>query len=189
MRSANGKLSRSMAVFGALNMQQTIEPDHVEAFTQRKAVLKEELDALQANVISLKATRKATERRIKVKDLPEEQRFTQLSTHSKHFVDAIKMLAYRAETAMANFLRESMTRADETRTLLRELYTTEADLLPDLKNKTLTVRLHHLAQNRSDQSIALLCEELNQTKTVFPRTELQMIFEIGKPENNGKEEI
>jgi len=24
---------------------------------------------------------------------------------------------------------------------------------------------------------------------VFPRTELQMIFEIGKPENNGKEEI
>ncbi|NDP41074.1 MAG: hypothetical protein GZ093_20555 [Rhodoferax sp.] len=189
VRSASGKLSRSMAVFGALNMQQTIEPDHVEAFTQRKAVLKEELDALQANVISLKATRKATERRIKVKDLPEEQRFTQLSTHSKHFVDAIKMLAYRAETAMANFLRESMTRADETRTLLRELYTTEADLLPDLKNKTLTVRLHHLAQNRSDQSIALLCEELNQTKTVFPRTELQMIFEIGKPKNHGKEEI
>jgi len=24
---------------------------------------------------------------------------------------------------------------------------------------------------------------------VFPRTELQMIFEIGKPENHGKEEI
>jgi hypothetical protein len=40
---------------------------------------------------------------------------------------------------MANSLRESLTRADESRTLLRSIYTTEADLLPDDKNKTLTV--------------------------------------------------
>lgn len=82
---------------------------------------------------------------------------------------------------MANFLRESLTRADEARTLLRALYTTEVDLLPDLQNKTLTVRVHHLAQQRSDQAIALLCDELNQTQTVFPRTDLRMIFELGKP--------
>ena len=180
VRSANGKLSRSLAQFGAMTMKLTIEPDHMEAFAQKKAALKDEIDALQSHVTTLKADRKSTARHIKVKDLPEDQRFAQLSTYSKHFVDAIKMLAYRAETAMANFVREKMTRADEARTLLRELYSTEADLLPDLKNKTLTVRLHHLALNCSDQTVALLCEELNQTKTVFPRTELRMIFEIGK---------
>lgn len=186
VRSANGKLSRTLALFGALNVEQTIEPARMEAFTQKKAALKDEVDALQARLVEIKANRKATARHIAVNDLPEDQRFTQLSTHSKHFVDAIKMAAYRAETAMANFLRESLTRVDEARTLLRSIYTTEADLLPNYQNKTLTVRLHHLTQNRSDQSVALLCAELNQTETVFPRTDLRMIFEIGKMEISPK---
>lgn len=189
VRSANGKLSRSLALFGALNIEQAIEPARMEAFTQKKAALKDEVDALQARLVELKANRKATDRHIAVKDLPQDQRFSQLSTHSKHFVDAIKMVAYRAETAMANFLRESLTRVDEARTLLRSIYTTEADLLPDYQNKTLTVRLHHLAQHRSDQSVALLCAELNQTETVFPRTDLRMIFEIGKMEISPKEVV
>lgn len=93
------------------------------------------------------------------------------------------MIAYRAETAMANALRESLTRADEARTLLRALYSNEADLLPDHQNKTLTVRLHHLANQSADQAIRLLCEELNQTETVFPRTDLRMVFEVGHGED------
>ena len=189
VRSTNGKLSRSLALFGALNIEQTIEPARMEAFTQKKAALKDEIDALQVKLVELKATRKATDRHIAVKDLPQDQQFTQLSTHSKHFIDAIKMVAYRAETAMANFLRESLTRADEARTLLCSIYTTEADLLPDYSNKTLTVRLHHLAQLRSDQAAALLCNELNQTETVFPRTNLRMIFEVGKTKTSTKEMV
>ena len=55
-------------------------------------------------VLMERTTRKETHRHIAIKDLPEDQRFKQLSTHSKHFVDAIKMVAYRAETEMANFL-------------------------------------------------------------------------------------
>ena len=91
------------------------------------------------------------------------------------------MVAYRAETAMANILRETLiTRVDEARTLLCSIYKTEADLVPDYKNKTLTVRLHHLAQQRSDNAAALLCAELTETQTVFPRTGLRMIFELGK---------
>ncbi|MFZ4534882.1 putative transposase, partial [Propionivibrio sp.] len=182
-------LSRSLALFGALNIEQTIEPARMEAFTQKKAALKDEIDALQVKLVALKATRKATDRHIAVKDLPQELQFTQLSTHSKHFVDAIKMVAYRAETAMANFLRESLTRVDEARTLLCSIYTTEADLLPDYQNKTLTVRLHHLAQLRSDQAAALLCDELNPTETVFPRTDLRMIFELGKTKTSIKETV
>lgn len=179
VRSANGKLSRALAVFGALNIEQTIEPEKMEAFTQKKAALQEDVEGLQAQVVTLKAQRKSTPRHIAIKDLPEEQRFKQLSTHSKHFVDAIKMLAYRAETAMANVLRESLARPDEARTLLCSIYKTEADLVPDHDNKTLTVRLHHLAQQRSDDAAALLCEELNATQTVFPRTDLRMVFELG----------
>ncbi len=126
VRSTNGKLARVTAQFGALSIDGAIEAAHVEAFTAKKAALQEEVEVLRAQVGSLKAKRKETPRHLALKDLPEEQRFKQLSTHSKHFVDAIKMISYRAETAMANSLRESLTRPDEARTLLRALYTTEA---------------------------------------------------------------
>lgn len=181
VRSANGKLGRATALFGAMSLEASIEPANVEAFTVKKAALQEEIEALRATIASLKIERKATARHIEIKELPKDEQFAQLSTHSKHFVDAIKMISYRAETAMANALRGSLTRPDEARTLLRALYATEADILPDFENKTLTVRLHHLAQQASDRAIMALCNELNQTDTVFPRTDLRMVFELGRP--------
>jgi len=41
------------------------------------------------------------------------------------------------------------------------------------------VRLYHLAQQRSDDAVLLLCAELNETRTVFPKTDLRMFFELG----------
>lgn len=186
VRSLRGKLSRVTAQFGALNIEQPIEPEHVEAFAHQKVALKDQIETMQRELETLKTRRKQTARHIPLKDLPEDQRFKQLSTHSKHFIDAIKMLCYRAETTMANLLRPALTRPDEARTLLRALYTTEADLVPDLANQTLTVRLHHLAQHKSDQAVALLCDELNQTQTVFPRTELRMVFKLGTPQPSSR---
>ena len=54
-------------------------------------------------------------------------------------MDTIKLISYRAETSMASVLREVMTRSDDTRALLRQIYNTEADLFPDAESKTLTV--------------------------------------------------
>jgi hypothetical protein len=51
---------------------------------------------------------------------------------------------------MANIPRPVIKRPDEARTLLPALSSTEADLIPDLQAQTLTVRLHHMAQNNSD---------------------------------------
>ena len=89
------------------------------------------------------------------------------------------MTAFRAETAMANSLRENMSHPEEVRTLLRALYKTEADLLPDLEAQTLTIRLHHLANVMSDNVIEKLCTQLNATETQFPRTNLRMVFKVG----------
>ena len=139
----------------------------------------EEIETLQHALETLKARRKDTPQHISVDELPEEARFRQLSTHSKHLVDTIKMIAYRAETAMANSLREHLTRPDEARRLLRALYTTEADLLPEPDAGTLTVRLHHSANAANDRAIEELCAELNATETVFPRTNLRLVLKLG----------
>lgn len=184
VRSGTGKLNRVLAQFGALNIEQGIEPTQIEPILRKKALLQEEIEQLQSEIKTLKETRKATPHHIDVKDLPEEERFRQLSTHSKHFIDTIKIVAYRSETSMANNLRETMSHPDEARTLLRALYATEVDLLPDYKNNTLTVRLHHLAQLASEEPIRILCAELNATQTLFPRTNLRLIYELGATQNH-----
>jgi hypothetical protein len=52
------------------------------------------------------------------------------------------MIACRPETALAGVLREVTARSDDTRALLREIFTTDADLIPDQAAGTLTLRLH-----------------------------------------------
>jgi hypothetical protein len=179
VHSATGKLNRLLAQFGALNLEDPIEPEAVESFMHRKAALQEAIDQLQQDIQTGKAERKATPRHIPLTELPEPDRFRQLSTQSKHLIDTIKMVAYRAETAMANALREYLSHPDEARSLLQALYRTEADLLPDLKTGILTVRLHHLANVSSDAAIQKLCDELNETETLFPRTNLRLVFKLG----------
>ena len=49
---------------------------------------------------------------------------------------------------------------------------------PDLQAKTLTIRLHPLANNSSDQALRHLCDQLNCTETAFPGTELRLIYEL-----------
>ncbi len=179
VRSCTGKLNRRLAQFGAMNLDEPIEPKPVAVFMQRKANLQEEIEVLQMEIQTLKDARKHTPRHISVDELPEEAKFSQLSTQSKPLIDTIKMIAYRAETAMANSLREILSHPDQARRLLQSLYTTEADLLPNDKEGTLTVRLHHMANACSDAAIRKLCEELNATQTQFPRTHLRLVFKLG----------
>ncbi|MGC1951681.1 MAG: putative transposase [Gammaproteobacteria bacterium] len=126
----------------------------------------------------LKKQRKAVNHPITIAELPEEERFKQLSTQSKHLIDTIKMVAYRAETAMAQMAREKLHREDDARSLLRALCSTQADLLPDENASTLTMRVHHQAHHCADEVIRYLCMELNQTETIFPGTNLRLVYEL-----------
>lgn len=171
-------LSRKRAEFGALALEGEIETKKIEAFTQRKAALQEDIEYLRKEAEKLKALRRATKRHVTYAELPQEARFDRLSTQSKHLIDTIKMIAYRAETAMVQIVRQKMSRHDDARSLLRAIYNTEVDIIPDMEARTLTIRLHPLANNSSDRAVRHLCEELNSTETVFPGTELRLIYEL-----------
>ena len=80
---------------------------------------------------------------------------------------------------MATLLREKLNRTDDARALLRQIYDTEVDLFPDLNANTLTVRLHHLTQAAHDNAVRHLCDQLNATETVFPDTNLKLVFVLG----------
>jgi len=179
IRSKLGLRHRQAALFGSIALAEDPAGSEVQSFQLRKAQLREEIEALDRQIDKLKQERKETLHHIPAKLLPEEERFTRLRTERKHFIDTIKMIAYRAESSMASLLREDIARVDYARSLLRQIFETEADLTPNSANNTLTVRLHHLTQAAHDQAIEKLLADLNATQTVFPGTKLTLVFKLG----------
>jgi hypothetical protein len=179
IRSKTGQRHRLTAQFGALALSEDPTESELNRFQQRKGHLREEVQILDVEIDGLKQRRKNTPHHIAVNSLPEQDRFTRLRTERKHFIDTIKMIAYRAESSLASLLREHLSRFDDARALLRQIFQTGADLVPDLATNTLTVRLHHLTQAAHDQAIEQLLTELNATQTVFPGTNLTLVFKLG----------
>lgn len=178
VRSCAAKLNRKRKEFGAIVFQDTIEPERVEAYQQQKADLQETIGELEKTVKDLKACRSATPKHVTMADLPEGEKFKRLGTRGKYFIDTIKMIAYRAETAMASIVREKLRRRDDARSLLRAIYATEADIVPDKDAGTLTVRLHQLANRMSGEAVRHLCNELNASMPLFPGTNMRLIYEM-----------
>jgi hypothetical protein len=110
--------------------------------------------------------------------MPEEQRYNKLRLESKKLKNAIIMIAYRAESALYNILAEYYKHTNkEGREILKEIFTSDADMIPDYENRKLTIRLHSLSTPRANQAVIKLCDFLNQTETLFPYTNLRLVYE------------
>jgi len=157
-----------------------LESARTEAYIARAITLKTDLQQSETELVELKTQRRAIPQHITVGELPAEDQFLKLANRSKHFIDTIKIIAYRAETAMAGIVREKLNQhhQDESRALIRAICTTEADLRPDPIAKTLTIELHALATPKSNAALTHLCKELSETETQYPGTELRMIFKL-----------
>ncbi len=179
VRKKNAELKRYQKLRGEVSLAQPLSEAVVQHYEQHQGQLQERIEQLKPVLDELKKQRKQLPRQIPVKDLPEPDRFTRLRTERKYFIDTIKMVAYRAETSMAATVREKLARSDDARALLRQIYSTEVDLIPNLNAQTLTVRLHHLTQAAHDAAAHYLCEELTATETTFPGTNLRLIYKLG----------
>ncbi len=177
VRRERAQLQRTQAQFGALSPPASAEPEAVARYEQQQGRWLEQRGQQQRRLGELKAQRKEAPRHLTWKELPEAERFAQLRTSTKHFVDTIKLIAYRAETALVQVVRDKLQRADDARALVRQVFHSAVDLCPTPEQKTLTVRLHHLSSAIHDAALAHLCAELTATETVFPGTELRLIFE------------
>lgn len=179
VRKLAAKLSRALAEFASMHLEDNIEPDKVAEYELKKSKWLEGIQDMEKAMIQAKQARKEARKHIPIHQLPEEERFKRLSQPRKHFLDTIKMIAYRAETAMTNVVQLTQIKPDERRSFLRSIYQMEADLIPDGSDQTLTVKLHHLANHASDKALEVLCNELNETNTIFPGTALRIIYKLG----------
>lgn len=179
VRKKLAECRRLKALLGAATLEKELSESAVQEYQLQQGELKEQSDHLEGELAALKKQRKEVPHHVKVNELPEKYAFRRLSSERKHFLDTIKMISYRAETSMVSIVREKLARSDDGRALLQQIFKTPADLIPDLTEQTLTVRLHHLTQRAHDDVIVHLCEELNATETKFPGTQLKLIYKLG----------
>jgi hypothetical protein len=178
IRNGTTTLNQKKVKYLDLKIPEDLRPRQKDEKTQKKAKLKEEIDSIETTIHTLKETRKKTRHHITLAELPEEERFKGLAQGPKHLLDAVKMIAYRAETAMAQIIRSQISRKDDARSILRALYANEADLHPDYEQNILRVKLHRLANRATDTAVRYLCAELTETETKFPGTELRLVYEL-----------
>ena len=123
------------------------------------------------------AQRKKQPYKISVAEMPLEVRYNKLKTESKHLQNIIKIICYRAETALANLLASNYKKSsNQVRALVKSIIFAKADLYPDYQKNTLTIRLNSLATPRENMAITKICQTLNDYQAIFPGTNLKLFF-------------
>lgn len=151
---------------------------------QPTAELKSEVRDLEGAREMVKASRRAVPRHCRAGDLDEAERLDALPSRERLLFDVIRMIAYRAETRMMLPVMQAQGKKAHPRKLLRALLAADADILPDPADGVLRVRILGLGNDACDRQIDALLAELNTTATVFPGTELRMVYEAeGAPES------
>ena len=136
-------------------------------------------------VKSKKTEKKNTDKHIPVKELPEEFKFKMFHGGRKKFIDIIKMIAYRAETALSNIIKPHLSKYDKdtARNIVKNIFQTSADIHPDYEKKILAVKLHFQATHKKDKVIKKLVEFLNETDYCFPGTDLKLSYDFVSAKN------
>ncbi len=179
INSLVGKLKTRKSRFADLTLNPVLEENerNYREWVNTKTELAEEISLFKKEISTKKELQKENDKHIKVVDLPDEDSFKGLSSSKKHLVDTVKMISYRAETAMASLIYKQCKSFEQARALLREVYVTEADLIPDKEKKTLLVRIHNLSTKAMDKKLDYLIEILNSAEMKYPGTNMLLRYQ------------
>jgi hypothetical protein len=144
---------------------------------EQQSRFREEIQLLEAEEQEILVQRKQQPYKISIGEMPEHARYNKLKTESKHLQNIIKIICYRAETAIANLLAAHYRKSsNEIRALVKSIIFAKTDIYPDYKTNTLMVRLNSLATPRYNMAIREICQTLNDYEAVFPGTNLKLIY-------------
>jgi hypothetical protein len=144
---------------------------------EKQLFFRKEIELLEAEEQEILAQRAQHPYKISIGEMPEHTRYNKLKTESKHLQNIIKIICYRAETAIANLLAAYYRKSsDEIRALVKSIIFAKADLYPDYQTNTLTVRLNSLATPRDNLAVREICQTLNDYEAVFPGTKLKLVY-------------
>lgn len=127
---------------------------YMKKWFTRQLELTEQIEGVNAQVNSMVEKCKTIKYKIPLGEIPESSRYLQLHQKSKMFQNIIKMIAYRAETVLANKLMPYCSRAeDEVRSLIKEITKLSIDLMPNMDKIELSITLYPLSNNCSQKAL------------------------------------
>ena len=180
IRAELTKAEQAYGHYAHENSEQKIRT--IRGFKISHAELGRQIKALRDEYGRLEAELKALPKRVPVVETIEDTPVVRLERERKTLTDTFKMVAYRAETQLANLVGPLLPyRDDEARKLMRQVFELSADLLPDYDRGTLVVRLHAMSTPRANQVLATLCAVLNDLSVCYPGTGLQLVLEATQP--------
>jgi hypothetical protein len=161
----------------SLNDKEMSEKE-MERFIKKKSNKKMEIEDLEKEKAEIIEKKKNIKKKIPFDELDDSQKFDTSVNERKYFLDTIKIIAYLSETAMCNIIKKQMANPEEARSLMRKLYSADADIETDYVKNILTVKIHNTNHWADDKILQNLCDNLNETETVFPSTKLTLQFKL-----------
>ena len=147
------------------------DSDAARALHAKGAVLEDAIAALSRD-------RREIPARIRAGALDPAERLQTLPEPARLLHDTLRMIAYRAETALLPAVAGPPHPSRNPRSALKALFQSDACLLPDRAAGQLRVSIQHLANRAHDRSLSVLIDRLNATSTRFPGTDLRLVYEI-----------
>ena len=123
-----------------MNPETEENQEKYDEWIEKKSKLLEEAENYQHELEDVKLKLKDTKKHIALSELEDDDRFQRLLPGRKRLMDTIRMIAYRAETAMVGLITGPDMDSSDARQVLQDLFITEADILPDSTNNELRIR-------------------------------------------------
>ncbi len=176
--SLNGKLKTKKARFASLTLNPMNDNNtkKYEKWETAKVKLVEEIGILTVKLDVVKEKQETTEKHVAISELPEKEQFKVMDSTKKNLIDVIKMIAYRAETAMASIITNENSSFSDARSLLQTLFVTSADLIPDYNENILNVQIHNLSTRALDLKLDKLIVHLNKSKMKYPGSDMILYY-------------
>lgn len=177
LHQARAQLDRLQAEYGLeafVNLEQ--QRRTMRGFKIAQGKLGWKIDQAWHRVAQLEKRRAAVPRRVPVQSTTEAP-VVKLAPERKHLTNVIKIVAYQAESALLRLVAPHYRRAgQEGRTLIQSALASAADL--EVTQTELRVTLAPQSSPHRTRAIAALCEELNETNTIFPGSQLRLRYTI-----------
>jgi hypothetical protein len=177
IHQARAQLDQLQAEYGLealTNMEQ--QRRTMRGFKTAQGKLGQRIWSAWQRLLQLEKRRAALPRRVPVQAVMEEP-VVKLAPERKHLTNLIKMVAYQAESDLLRLVSPHYSRAkDEGRTLIQSALASRADL--QATKIQLRVTLAAQSSPHRTRAVAALCEQLNQTETVFPGSTLCLHYAI-----------
>ena len=165
---------RSRLATARNRLAEALQAEHRDRATRLAA----DAQTLVAELDQLKQQRADTPTHVRAGELPEQDKLDALPVGGRLFMDVVRMIAYRAETRMMAPVLTAQGKKPNARRLLRALLTSDANIIPQPDEGILRIQLLGLGSDSCERMLAPLIEELNATCTIYPGTELRLVYEF-----------